>query len=572
MKSNIAIGNLLTRITYLFILLLALTAGTFCQTTPASDAHTVLTSTNGHFGSNQFLTVSANNTAYVRFVIAGTLPAGAKGDDVASANVRFYINKVATAGKLDLHPILGEWDETTITANNAPQIGPSALTTQQIEKRAEGNYVLIDVTGLVKQWLGDETGQNALPNYGFALTPHPVDPDTPELADISFDSKENTQTSHDGVLSIRLAESGAGLQSVTTDVTLVGDGTTSNPLGVAPGAITGSYLADGAVTSGKIVDGAVTSGKIADGAVGTAKLADNSVGTTKIVDGSVSSAKIAVPLSLAGASPNFTLSVANAGSGPALTAQGAINTSTQYNIGGARILSNLGSDNIFAGEDAGRDSSTLVGGQNAFFGRSAGRHTTNGHGNSFFGMSAGQQNTGGSGNSFFGTGSGINNTTGGSNSFVGIAAGRNNTTGVENAFFGISTGWGNQTGNGNTFIGSYADFTPGSVNTTGNNNILLGAYSDLSPNISNATAIGWRALVTQSNSLVLGSISGVNFGTDTNVGIGTPAPKTKLHLARGRIYVESNGQGLIMKSPNGSCFELTVSDAGLLTILATTCP
>jgi hypothetical protein len=79
-------------------------------------------------------------------------------------------------------------------------------------------------------------------------------------------------------------------------------------------------------------------------------------------------------------------------------------------------------------------------------------------------------------------------------------------------------------------------------------------------------------MATQSNSLVLGSISGVNFVTDTNVGIGTAAPKTKFHLKRGRIFIESNGQGLILKSQGGSCFELTVSDLGALIILPTLCP
>jgi hypothetical protein len=45
------------------------------------------------------------------------------------------------------------------------------------------------------------------------------------------------------------------------------------------------------------------------------------------------------------------------------------------------------------------------------------------------------------------------------------------------------------------------------------------------------TAIGANALVTNSNSLVLGSINGVNLATaDTNVGIGTTAPEQRLHI------------------------------------------
>jgi hypothetical protein len=565
-----------------------------------SDAHTSFTSANGNFGTNPTLTVSANNTAYVKFEIARALPAGTKGDDVARATVKFYVSKVATAGKLDLFPILGEWDEKTITANNAPPIGPLALTTPQIEKDAQGNYLLIDITDLVKQWLGDAAGQNAIPNYGFALLPHPVDSQTPQLADINFDSKENSQTSHDGLLSIQLESGSTGLQSVTTDATLAGDGTTTNPLGVAPGAINSTFLADGAVTAAKIVDGAVTSAKIADNAVGTTQLNDNVVGTTKLVDGSVTSAKISVPLSLTGTSPDFTLSVANTGTGLALTALGAINTSTQYNIGGSRVLSNAGASNIFAGVGAG---AINAGQSNAFFGNSAGLANVNGDFNSFFGSGAGRANTAGDNNSFFGSNAGLSNTTGFQNSFFGREAGASNTTGSFNSFFGRSTGLNNTAGFANSFFGQDAGLlnttgsfnafygnSAGESNTTGFNNTFIGVSAGIA-NVSGssntligrfaevgrtdlnfATAIGARAVVSRSNSVVLGGVAGINGGTDTNVGIGNTSPKTKLHITNGRIYIETNGQGMIMKSPNGSCFELTVSDAGALATTSIACP
>ena len=599
MNSRDAIRNLLTRVSLILIVLSALAVGSFAQTVLVSDAYTSATSANGNFGTNPVLTVSANNTAYVKFEIARTLPAGTKADDVARATVKFYVSKVSTGGKLDLYPIMADWDEKTITANNAPPIGPLALTTPQINKDAQGNYVLIDITDLVKQWLGD--GQNALPNYGFALAPHPVDPDTPQLADINFDSKENSQTSHDGMLSVQVEGGPTGLQSVTTDSTLTGDGTTANPLGVAPGAITSTYLAGGAVTTEKIVDGAVTSAKIADNAVGTTKLSDNSVGTTKLVDGSVTSAKIAVPLSLTALSPDFTLSVANTGTGPALTALGAINTSTQYNIGGSRILTNAGVNNLIAGAGAGAvnagqanaffgNSAGLanmngdfnsffgsgagranVGGDNnSFFGSNAGLSNTGGFQNSFFGREAGTNNTGGSFNSFFGRSSGLSNTTGEANSFFGQDAGILNTTGGYNAFFGNTSGRQNTTGRGNSFFGVFA----GDLNTTGNNNTAIGIGANVGANnLTFATALGASALVARSNALVLGGIAGVNGApADTNVGVGTTDPKTKLHIRNGKIYVEANGHGMILKSPGGSCFELTVSDAGALTISATACP
>ena len=601
MNSRVAMKNLLTRISSMLVVLSALAAGSFAQTVLVSDAYTSATSANGNFGTNPVFTVSVNNTAYVKFEVARTLPAGTKADDVARATVKFYASKVATAGKIDVYPIMADWDEKTITANNAPPIGSLALTTAQIGKDDQGNYVLIDITNLVKQWIDDGSGQSALPNYGFALASHPVDQDTPQLADINFDSKENSQTSHDGLLSVQLEGGSTGLQTVTTDATLTGDGTAANPLGVAPGAITSTYLADGAVTTGKIIDGAVTSGKIADNAVGTAKLADNAVGTTKLVDGSVTSAKIAVPLSLTSVSAVFTLSVANTGTGPALTALGAINTSTQYNIGGSRVLTNAGVNNLIAGVGAG---AVNTGESNAFFGNNAGFANVNGDFNSFFGSGAGRANLGGDNNSFFGSNAGLSNTGGFQNSFFGREAGTNNTGGSFNSFFGRSTGYSNTTGEANSFFGqdagilnttggynafygntsgrqnttgrgnSFFGVFAGDLNTTGNNNTAIGIGANVGANnLTFATALGASALVARSNSLVLGGIAGVNGApADTNVGVGTTDPKTKFHIRNGKIYVEANGQGMILKSPNGSCFELTVSDAGVFTSAATPCP
>jgi hypothetical protein len=569
MNIRTIVKKLLVQSSLILILLTALAVGTFGQTALVSDAHTSASSANGNFGTNPHLNVSADNTAYVKFEIARTLPAGTKGDDVGRATVKFFLNKVTTAGKLDVYPIMGDWDEKTITANNAPPIGPLSSTTTQINKTNQGNYLVIDITDLVKQWLGD--GQSALPNYGFALFPHPIDVDTQQLADVNFDSKENSQTSHDGMLSVQLDKGSSGLQKVTTDPTLTGDGTTASPLGVAAGAIINKYLADGAVTTAKILDGAVTSFKIADNSVGSTKLVDNSVGMSKLIDGSVTSAKIAVPLSLAGVSPSFTLSVVNTGTGPALTALGAINTSTQYNIGGSRILSNAGVNNLIAGIDAG---AVNAGQANSFFGNSAGLANVNGDFNSFFGSGAGRANTGGDNNSFFGSNAGLSNTTGFQNSFFGREAGTNNTGGSFNSFFGRSTGLSNTTGEANSFFGqdagilnttggnnafygntagrqnttgrgnSFFGVFAGDLNITGNNNTAIGIGANVgASDLSFATAVGASAFVARSNALVLGGIAGVNGASaDTNVGIGTTSPKTKLHSETARCISKQTGR------------------------------
>jgi len=93
---------------------------------------------------------------------------------------------------------------------------------------------------------------------------------------------------------------------------------------------------------------------------------------------------------------------------------------------------------------------------------------------------------------------------------------------------GTFVGERNTTGNENSFFGMFA----GNTNTTGEKNTIIGAFADVGgTNLINATAIGNDAFVTQSDSLVLGSISGVNLSVrDTNVGIGTTAPLDRLHV------------------------------------------
>src|SRR5688572_8982646 len=167
------------------------------------------------------------------------------------------------------------------------------------------------------------------------------------------------------------------------------------------------------------------------------------------------------------------------GTGPApahkLDVAGAINTSTQYHIGGQRVLSVPANFNTFAGVGAG--------------------DVTTGAGNSFFGRNSGNSNVGGVNNSFFGFNAGAANTAGSRNTFVGEAAGVSNTTGSQNTIIGALAGMG---------------FT----------------------NLTNATAIGHRAFVEQSNSLVLGSINGTNGATaDSRIGIGTTSPTSKLMVA-----------------------------------------
>ena len=232
---------------------------------------------------------------------------------------------------------------------------------------------------------------------------------------------------------------------------------------------------------------------------------------------------------------------------------GASNINTSFNafFGSSAGRANTASNNSFFGAEAGVDNTT--GSENAFFGRAAGAANTTGSGNSFFGSGAGVTNSTAVGNSFFGSSAGVLST-GVGNSFFGERSGADNRTGFDNAFFGRSAGELNNFGDGNSFFGTNA----GDSNQTGNNNTIIGYLADTGTGgLANATAIGARAVVAQSNALVLGSINGVNGATATvSVGIGTTTPSDRLHVA-GDIRVGTGTTGCVKDADGtvltGSC-------------------
>ena len=190
---------------------------------------------------------------------------------------------------------------------------------------------------------------------------------------------------------------------------------------------------------------------------------------------------------------------------------------TQYNIGANRVLSNPGIDNLFAGVAAG---SVNTGIQNSFFGRSSGRFNTTGNSNSFFGWDSGFLNKGGFQNSFFGTDSGFSNETGSNNTGIGFGA----DVGANNLTFA-------------TAIGSQA------IVSTSNTIVLGRALLDtvIAPRLTvsgggpNWTTSNWKAAVGLSNATAIGwepNPAGNAFGIGHTTG-GTYFFRTRSPLGNG---------------------------------------
>jgi len=65
--------------------------------------------------------------------------------------------------------------------------------------------------------------------------------------------------------------------------------------------------------------------------------------------------------------------------------------------------------------------------------------------------------------------------------------------------------------------------------------------------------------------------NGINYSSG-NVGIGTSTPHTPLQVSTGDVYIENIGSGVIMKSPNGNCWRMTVNNTGSPVFTQITCP
>ena len=57
-----------------------------------------------------------------------------------------------------------------------------------------------------------------------------------------------------------------------------------------------------------------------------------------------------------------------------------------------------------------------------------------------------------------------------------------------------------------------------------------------------------------------------------NIGIGTATANSKMQVAGGDVYIEDINSGIILTSPNGSCYRVTVDNTGNLVTSSIACP
>ncbi len=200
---------------------------------------------------------------------------------------------------------------------------------------------------------------------------------------------------------------------------------------------------------------------------------------------------------------------------------GRNNTAVGYQ---AAYYNSTGYSNVAIGKDALYNGSivrnTVAIGDSALFNNGTTPSATLGQFNTAVGSKAMLTNNTGASNTALGFEALYSNASTSGNTAVGRGALRStnaNYNTAAGALAGAAT-----TGDGNTAIG----YNTLAANSTGIYNTALGYNANVgSGSLTNAAAIGSAAMVTASNSLVLGSINGVNGGTaNVNVGIGTTSP------------------------------------------------
>jgi hypothetical protein len=183
----------------LFISLLASAA--YGQITPLGDSSTNTGDSTKNYGAQTTLVVDgASQITYIQFPLS-SIPSGAS---VSQATLKLYVNSVSTAGSFNVDYVNGAWAESTIDASNAPALGTTIASGVSVTTADKNQYILINVTSAVQAWLdGSET------NNGIALVAN-------STFNATFDSKENTATSHPAELDIAYAGGDGTITGVTT--------------------------------------------------------------------------------------------------------------------------------------------------------------------------------------------------------------------------------------------------------------------------------------------------------------------------------------------------------------------
>ena len=203
----------------------------FAQTlAPSQDAYYV-TGNASNFGSATAVTVgSLGSIGLVQFDLT-QLPAGLTAAQIQKATLTLFLDHVNAPGTINIDTVSAStpWGELTVTGNSGISQGV-AVNTSVMTNTAD-TFIAADATSAVQGWITTPGSNN-----GFMIQANTG-------ANVQFDSKENTTTSHPATLTIVLVSVGptgatgsngtSGINGATGPTGVAGPTGVSGPTGVA---------------------------------------------------------------------------------------------------------------------------------------------------------------------------------------------------------------------------------------------------------------------------------------------------------------------------------------------------
>jgi len=160
------------------------------QTVLTGDTQINSAATTTNYGSSATLQVGSGYSTLMQFDVATLLPSGTTASQVQHARLVIFPDKVTTSGTIDVYPVTSTWKEGSVTYATKPTVSATATTTATIG--TANQFVELTVTSLVQSWITTPASNFGLEIEGTGST------------NITMDSKENTNTSHNAVLLITL--------------------------------------------------------------------------------------------------------------------------------------------------------------------------------------------------------------------------------------------------------------------------------------------------------------------------------------------------------------------------------
>jgi hypothetical protein len=172
---------------------------------PRDDTYVVSDSANKNFGTDASIIVNAASIGLVQFDTS-TLPANITAADVEKATLILFVNKVTTAGSINVLPVTATWTEEGVTYSTRPAVG-APVATFAIASASLNRFITVDVTNQVRSWVTTPGS-----NHGFELA-------GVGSTSVQFDTKEGTM-------------------APTLDITVLAEGPAGAAVTVAVGTVT----------------------------------------------------------------------------------------------------------------------------------------------------------------------------------------------------------------------------------------------------------------------------------------------------------------------------------------------